>query len=124
MGEVGVNKSMMLKPNFTAFKAELYCEDCKEYITLTDDSTSWQKHLNAKHKPKIKRLVPVPKVTPKILAESRLLQLIEEAQWYQPTSNSGPSCPWCLNMQHWGHDENCIVVELGIADNSGYEELG
>jgi len=36
-------------------------------------------------------------------------------EWYQPMSNSSGSCPWCENMRHWGHAEDCqrrVVLDI------------
>lgn len=81
---------------FVVFRAALHCVPCNETI-LVD---KWEEHLAKKH-PSIKKVI-TPKIAPGLLRKNNLLQLIEEAQWYQPMSNSSPSCPWCLNQQHWG----------------------
>jgi hypothetical protein len=33
-------------------------------------------------------------------------------EWVQPSYNGSPSCPFCLNQQHWGHEDDCPVVTL------------
>jgi hypothetical protein len=40
----------------------------------------------------------------------RLKSLIADAEWYQPTYNGTPSCPFCGNQQHWGHTPDCVFV--------------
>lgn len=34
---------------------------------------------------------------------------ITSCAWYQPKSNSSPSCPFCTMFKHWGHSTACIV---------------
>lgn len=51
----------------------------------------------------------------RLMKECRVLrQLIFDAQWHQPTSNSSGACPWCRNQEHWKHNLNCPVVTLGL----------
>lgn len=43
------------------------------------------------------------------------LEVLELPEWHQPMSNSSGSCPWCENMEHWGHAEGCpraLVLEI------------
>lgn len=102
---------------FTKFQAALKCIEHNETVLVE----AWEQHLRTKHATVIKRPV-APKIDPKLLEKSNLLQLIDQAQWYEPMSNSSPSCPWYENMRHWGHEDSCPITELGLADNSKVEE--
>lgn len=37
----------------------------------------------------------------------KLRELLRQAEWVQPMSNTSPSCPWCGAMQHWNHEPGC-----------------
>jgi len=41
----------------------------------------------------------------------RLRELVASAEWYQPTYNGSPSCPYCANQQHWNHAVDCPLPE-------------
>jgi hypothetical protein len=41
-----------------------------------------------------------------------LKDAILSAEWYQPTYNGSPSCPFCGNQQHHGHAPDCIAKKL------------
>lgn len=57
-------------------------------------------------------VAPARRWTDEEIARFEILDLPE---WYQPVSNSSGSCPWCENMRHWGHAEDCprkLVMEI------------
>lgn len=52
-----------------------------------------------------------------------LVGMLAAMEWVQPSSNASPSCPWCGNHQHFGHDVGCSLARalLPPADGSRVE---
>lgn len=45
---------------------------------------------------------------------AKLRAALEITEWVQPSYNGSPSCSYCGNQQHWGHDAGCFyVTEFG-----------
>lgn len=42
----------------------------------------------------------------------KLMGIIEQVEWVQPTYNGSPSCSYCGAQQHWGHDKNCTLFKV------------
>ena len=38
--------------------------------------------------------------------------LLRRVEWYQPMSNTSPSCPVCENQEHFGHDKGCELASI------------
>lgn len=43
---------------------------------------------------------------------ARYEDALQHVEWYQASSNSNPSCPYCGNQGHWGHDVECELADL------------
>ena len=55
----------------------------------------------------------------RLASDQRVAELedfITACEWYQPTSNSSPSCPFCGNYKHEGHSTTCIVPIVAARD--------
>lgn len=40
-----------------------------------------------------------------------LREMLEMIEWYQQSCNFAPSCPWCDNYKHEGHNEHCRLAQ-------------
>lgn len=49
---------------------------------------------------------------PNIISAKKLRRLLLSVEWVQPMYNGSPSCPFCLNQQHMGHDKDCVILRV------------